>query len=474
MFQQKKMKQKNKFLLSFSLLLMPFMALAQADSISKLSLNNFMSMVKKNHPVAKQADLLLKSAAANELAARGAFDPKLFYDFNNKFYESENYYALGNGGFKIPTWFGVELKGGFENNDGSYLNPENNLPDDGLIYAQISLPVLQGLIIDERRATLKQAKVFQDLSQIEKINILNKLLYDAGKVYWDWTLAYNNLQVYSNAVSISEERFKAMVKTSALGDRPAIDTVEANIQLQERIISQQQARMDYRTKSLLMSNFLWLENDVPIELTENTMPESNNMSNENLLDVNVNEIDSLINIHPELRVYEFKLQQLSIEEKFKQDKLKPLVNLNYNPLFNSENKNSNYFDNYKWGVTVGFPVFLRKERGNLQMTRIKIMDNNFETINKRNELINKTKTTINEYNNYKTQIDIYTKNVNNYERLWQSEKRLFESGESSLFMINSREMSYINAQVKLNDLINKNQKAALDAEFSFGQLNSKY
>ncbi len=474
MFQQKKMKQKNKFLLSFSLLLMPFMALAQADSISKLSLNNFMSMVKKNHPVAKQAELILKSAAANELAARGAFDPKLFYDFNNKFYESENYYALGNGGFKIPTWFGVELKGGFENNDGSYLNPENNLPDDGLIYAQISLPVLQGLIIDERRATLKQAKVFQDLSQIEKINILNKLLYDAGKVYWDWTLAYNNLQVYSNAVSISEERFKAMVKTSALGDRPAIDTVEANIQLQERIISQQQARMDYRTKSLLMSNFLWLENDVPIELTENTIPESNNTSNENLLDVNVNEIDSLINIHPELRVYEFKLQQLSIEEKFKQDKLKPLVNLNYNPLFNSENKNSNYFDNYKWGVTVGFPVFLRKERGDLQMTRIKIMDNNFETINKRNELINKTKTTINEYNNYKTQIDIYTKNVNNYQRLWQSEKRLFESGESSLFMINSREMSYINAQVKLNDLINKNQKAALDAEFSFGQINSKY
>jgi hypothetical protein len=71
-------------------------------------------------------------------------------------------------------------------------------------------------------------------------------------------------------------------------------------------------------------------------------------------------------------------------------------------------------------------------------------------------------------------MEVYRNNLNNYEKLWQSEKRLFESGESSLFMINSREMSYINAQLKLNDLSNKYQKASLDAEYSFGQLNSKY
>jgi hypothetical protein len=64
--------------------------------------------------------------------------------------------------------------------------------------------------------------------------------------------------------------------------------------------------------------------------------------------------------------------------------------------------------------------------------------------------------------------------VSNYERLWQSEKRLFDSGESSLFMINSREMSYINAQIKLNEIINKNKKAALDTEYSFGLLNTIY
>jgi hypothetical protein len=88
--------------------------------------------------------------------------------------------------------------------------------------------------------------------------------------------------------------------------------------------------------------------------------------------------------------------------------------------------------------------------------------------------VNKVKATFNEFNTFKNQIDLYSKNVLNYKRLWQSEKRMFDSGESSLFMINSREMSYINAQIKLNEIINKSKKAGLDVENAFGVLSSMY
>ena len=108
------------------------------------------------------------------------------------------------------------------------------------------------------------------------------------------------------------------------------------------------------------------------------------------------------------------------------------------------------------------------------MAKIKIENTTYDNINKRNELMNQIKSTINEFNTYRNQIAIYSKNVGNYERLWQSEKRLFDSGESSLFMINSREMSYINAQIKLNEIINKNKNAALETEYGLGLLNSTY
>jgi len=65
---------------------------------------------------------------------------------------------------------------------------------------------------------------------------------------------------------------------------------------------------------------------------------------------------------------------------------------------------------------------------------------------------------------------IYKVNVVNYERLWMAEKISFENGESSLFMINSREMSFINAKIKLNELENKLQKSLLEVNYSLGVL----
>lgn len=466
----------NKYRLVLLLLVVSLHAFGQTDTLTTLNLTQFLQLVKQNHPLAKQAGLITQSADANTLKARGGFDPKLFYDFQNKFYDSKNYYTLANGGFNIPAWFGIEVKGGYEQNQGTYLNPENTVPDQGLVYTQISFPLLQGLLIDERRATLKKAKLFRELSEFDKINAINELLYNAGKTYWDWYLSYTNVQVHQEAVALSRERFEAITKSFTLGDRPAIDTVEANIQLQDRIINVQQALMDYRTKSLLLSNYLWLENDIPIELTDQTIPEVTveNDSSDMFLKYHVARMDSLINVHPDLKIYDYKLQQLSIEERYIKDKLKPSLNVLYSPLYNSENFNAGFLNNYKWGVSVAFPILLRKERGELQLTRIKIENTSYENKNKRIELLNKSKSTINEFNNYTGQIDIYSKNVTNYERLWQSEQRLFDSGEGSLFMINSREMSYINARIKLNEIINKTKKSALEVEYAFGLLHTMY
>lgn len=471
---KRKMKRNRNFCLILLLCFCSINIYGQADTMQQLSLPQFLQLVKQYHPVAKQANLISEAAAANKLSARGAFDPKLFYDFKNKFYDDKNYYSLGNGGFYIPTWFGLEFKGGYERNEGYYLNPENNMPDQGLLYSQVSVPLLQGLLIDERRATLKQAKLFVELSEFDKINVLNELLYRAGKAYWDWYLAYANLKIYENAVILSQTRFEAVRKTFVFGDRPAIDTVEANIQLQDRIINLQQASVEFRTKSLILSNFLWIANDTPIELSNKTIPAEPTDINERFFNLNVAAIDSLIGNHPSLKVYDFKIKQLKIEERLKKDKLKPKLNVNYNPLFSAENLNLSYQNNYKWGMSLGFPILLRKERGDLQLTKIKIENTLYENKGKRVELVNKTKASINEFTNYKIQIDIYTKNVSNYERLWQSEKRLFDTGESSLFMINSREMSYINAQIKLNEIINKNKKAALETVYSFGLLSVNY
>ena len=470
------MKIKNKLVLFFVLITISIKSFSQDESNIVFSQDEFLKMVKTFHPIAKQANLISKTAIANKQAANGGFDPKLFYDTRNKFYDNTNYYNSSVSGLLIPTWYGVDFKLGYENNYGTYLNPENKLPSQGILYAQVSLPILQGLIIDERRATLKKAVLFERMSEFEKSNLLNELLYNGGKTYWNWQLAYCNLQVLKSAISVAQDRFDAVKKTSELGERPYIDTVEANIQFQERLLSYQQSQLEYQTQSLLLSNYLWMENNIPLELSEKTIPEAKSTDFKYNYDVAIYDslFDNQIKNHPTLKIYQYKLQQLEIDKKVKQDKLKPNLNLNYNPLFNPDNLDFGNFSNYKWGFSFGFPLFLRKERGELKMAKIKIQNTQYENMNKQTELINKTKSVLNELKGVIKQNDLYENTVKSYEKLWLAEKTLFDSGESSLFIINSREMSYINSQLKLNELFVKQKKAALELNFSLGILNTNY
>ena len=100
---------------------------AQVDSLQVLSFSEYISLVKQNHPVAKQANLILETGDAKLLKARGGFDPKVEVDFDQKVFKETEYYDLLNATFKIPTWYGIDLKAQFEENEGYYLNPQHHL-----------------------------------------------------------------------------------------------------------------------------------------------------------------------------------------------------------------------------------------------------------------------------------------------------------------------------------------------------------
>ena len=349
------MNLKNKYLKCWFLFftIISIKSIGQSNTNDTLSELEFFKIVEKYHPVAKQADLITSNASASIMAARGNFDFKLYSDFRTKQFDGTTYYNLGNGGLVIPTWYGVDFKLGYEKGIGNYINPENKTGNDGLLFSQISLPVLQGFIIDERRATLKKAKLFESMSTSEKTLLLNDLLYQAGKSYWNWCLSYSNLQVFKNSVTIAQQRFEAIKRTVELGDRPYIDTVEAHIQLQERALSFQQATLDFQNQSLLLSNFLWYENNVPLEITDKLIPVSlpKDSVEYRLFSESQWIVDTDVTRHPTLTNYEFKIKQLEIDRKFKKDKLKPILNLQYNPLYAPQSYDFVNFNNYKWGLS---------------------------------------------------------------------------------------------------------------------------
>jgi len=98
------------------------------------------------------------------------------------------------------------------------------------------------------------------------------------------------------------------------------------------------------------------------------------------------------------------------------------------------------------------PLTFAQGRAELQQTKLKIKDTQLQLTQKQRELEIKLMTTYAELANIKTQIKLYRETLKNYQRLFYGESRRFEIGESTLFLVNTRENSAITAEQKLIEL----------------------
>ena len=441
------------FLLFISMLLQ-----GQAQDSVVLRFNEYLGYVKQYHPIAKQAELTLNMGQANLMKARGGFDPKIEVDYGRKEFKGAEYYDRLNAAFKIPTWYGVELKGNFEQNDGDFLNPAESVPTDGLYSAGVSMSVGQGLWINERMATLKKAKYFREQSKADRDLLVNQILYEASLAYFNWLQAFNEASIYQNFLKNAKIRFEGTKKRASLGDIAAIDTVEAKIAFQNRALSLEQAKVKLMKRSLELSNFLWMNDEVPVEVQANVIPDTNIDGD---IDITLEILGKPLNSftvenHPKLKSLGFKIDGLRVDKNLKANKLLPKIDLEYNFLTETpEFVNSFETQQYKGGVSFRMPLFLRKERGDLKLAKFKLQDAKFDFDNAQVALQNKIVAIYRELKSFETQNILIDEIVFNYNTLLSAEERKFSFGESSLFLINTRENKLIDSELKQIAVQNK-------------------
>jgi len=435
-----------------------FFGHAQEADTLVLDFREYLGYVKKYHPITKQAELQIGIGQANLMRSRGGFDPKIEVDYDRKEFKGSEYYDRLNATFKIPTWYGIELKGNFEQNDGDFLNPAETVPTDGLYSAGVSMSVAQGLWINERMATLKQAKYFRERTKADRDLLVNQILFDASLAYFDWLQAYNEATIYTNFLNNASIRFEGIKTSAEAGDIAAIDTVEAKIAVQNRALSLEQAKVRLMKRSLELSNFLWMNDNVPVELQPNVVPDTNIENDiDTALEILGKPLDSFtIENHPKLRSLGYKIDELRVDKNLKANKLLPKIDLEYNFLTETpEFINSFQTQEYKGGVSFRFPLFLRKERGDLKLAKFKLNDARFDFDNAQVEIKNKIVAIYRELESFETQNIMIDEIVGNYNTLLTAEERKFSFGESSLFLINSRESKLIDAELKQIEVQNK-------------------
>ena len=349
---------------------------------------------------------------------------------------------------------------------GTRINPETST--DGVEQGKvgISLPLGRDLLIDSRRAAVRQAEIAIDLSQAERRDLANKTLFNAGKAWLKWWETWQQVQLYENGVELARFRLQAVKARIEYGALAVVDSLEASIELHKRQLLKEQAEMEFLMARRDVETFLWGPELQPLEMVDSILPTPSpvpdswkSLEPDSLL-------VSLRREHPKMQKVRFKLQQIEVDQRLARNQFLPDLRLEMtaytgggaweDPGF-QENLGNNYFI----GGSLYLPLFFRKERGKYNSLKFKNQIIQWEGNDLFRRLENEFLNTEQSGNFLEEQIRLQGEIARQTSDLQVAEQIRFENGESTLFIVNRRERSLIQAQNKLIDLQSKRAKTVI-------------
>jgi outer membrane protein TolC len=416
---------------------------AQADSVlfTPLMLGNMLQF----HPISRTASLQNRESRMVRLQSKGQFDPKFEFGLDRKEYDDKQYYDLQKYGLSVATWPGIDFKAAYKNSSGVFLNPQATLPEGGAVEIGADANLLRGLLFDERRAALEEAKIFRLSNEADRRYMLNELFGRALSAYWNWAAAFARFELTQQSLILADERLELVRKSEVAGMSSEIDTIEALSLVLNRRMDLEKSKLDLQKSRLVLGSFIWGPDSLPLQLSENSFPIDLKERDYELLPRDTLEgmIQKINETSPELLKLQADNLSLDIARKLALNNILPEATIQYrwitptNQVFNNEDFNAG--QNYSLGLGFELPLFIRKERSHLALNKIKRQEQYFKIVDKQNELSNKLRGSYQAVVTYWTNGRTASRAFDQFERLLDVEGRQFRMGESSLFKVNKRQ-----------------------------------
>ena len=118
---------------------------------------------------------------------------------------------------------------------------------------------------------MRPAKALQGLAKTELRGVLDKLLLQAAKNYWEWALSYQRQELLRQNADLAAVRLRAIRERVRQDDLAAINSIETLTELQNRQAQLVQARVQWQNPTLQLSSYLYDEQQQPRELPATTV-----------------------------------------------------------------------------------------------------------------------------------------------------------------------------------------------------------
>ncbi len=443
--------------------------------------------VEVAHPMLAAAVADVDAAAGDLLAAEGIFDPSLSLKAEGQ----TSYYVNGTADAAIavltPAW-GTRLEGGYRLGLGDFPTyyGAKKTNDGGEARLQLTTPLLRDGATDARRGSLQRLTIEQTQRQ-ESLRLTRlDLQRAAAQSWWDWVAAGARLDVADRLLALAMSRDDQLTRRASAGDVPAFEVID-NARLiasrRNRVIA---ARRAMERAALSLAIFSRDDDGRPVPPARDRLPDLP-LALSSSSSPAAGSVDALreaaSSSRPELRRGRLLLQQLAIDAAVADNQLLPALGLSagvsqdIGPTSPPSSSSSSVWNpspdtralpEVRVGLGFEMPVLLRGARGRQQAVvaattkaraSLALLDDRIGL-----EVVDSVQAlAAAEERLAMTATEIEAANA-----VADGEHQRFEAGDSTLLMVNLREVALAEAELAAVDAAADVGRAALSLRLVVG------
>ena len=430
----------------------------RAQGGDSLSLEGFLARVRATHPLAQQALEQRRQVAQDLRVARGGFDPSVSATWDLKRFNGIGYFDEFDARLTVPTPWGLDFKAGWELAAGEIINPERKTPGQGLFSAGVSLPIGPRLVTDERRTALRQAELADQGADADRDLAIARLLQGAARDWGSWWEGEARLRIAEEGVALAAFRLDAVRKRVIAGAGAAIDSVEALAEWERRRVLAIDARAARDAARLVVTGYLWGAQGEPIPLPATSAPAEMRLAVSRLT------LAGAIDRHPAVQQAQVRWLQADAQRRLALVSVIPSANVEVAGLGAGRELGALDLsgEDYKAGVSARLPLLARREFGRLRSTEARAAQLRWERDRIRRDVALTVDRAAVELRGIEGQLEGQRRVIAGTEILLVAEQRRFETGASSLLIVNLRERALLDERLRLAQLEGR-RAAALGA-----------
>lgn len=395
------------------------------------------------------------AARSDQLSADGAFDLMLkgeYYDRLSGFYSG----GFGKVEARQPLRpFGAEVFGSYRASDGDFPIYENynftNRLGEAKVGALFSL--LRNRDIDARRFAIDDSRLAASQARLDVLLVQLNVQHEALRAYWRWVAAGEEIRVFEELLEIAEARQVGLSREVSEGARPRIALTENEQNLLRRRTLLEEAKRNFLTAANSLGFYLRGASGQMYIPTREQLPDTERITAIAELETLIAApVSAVLQSRPELQTFRLALERANNRVALRRNDLLPRLDasVELSRDFGAIGPGGPSFDSTDTvvGLTFTVPLQRREARGRLQRAEAELRETELRQRRIADQITTEVGNILANLSAAQKLAELAEAEVTQATTMVQAERTRFRLGAGDFFLVNLREESAADAQVR--------------------------